>query len=67
MVSSHIYAQRADSVAQISEVQIDAYRKPTTLLAATKAVSVVSSSLLSQNGSERLLESFNQMVTQLLF
>ena len=61
MVSSHIYAQRADSVAQISEVQIDAYRKPTTLLAATKAVSVVSSSLLSQNGPERLLESFNQI------
>ena len=57
--SSALFSQVQDSAALISEVQIDAYRKPTKLLTATKSVSVVSPNFLSQNTPERLLESVN--------
>ena len=57
--SSALFSQVQDSAALISEVQIDAYRKPTKLLTATKSVSVVSPNFLSQNAPERLLESVN--------
>ena len=57
--SSALFSKVQDSAALISEVQIDAYRKPTKLLTATKSVSVVSPNFLSQNAPERLLESVN--------
>ena len=48
-------------MALISEVKIDAYKKPVSFIACTKAVSVVSENLLSQNPPDRLLESVNQI------
>nr|WP_314497803.1 TonB-dependent receptor [uncultured Chryseobacterium sp.] len=45
----------------ISEVQIDAYKKPSSFINSTKSVSVVSANLLNQNPPERMLESINQI------
>ncbi|MEN4759924.1 TonB-dependent receptor [Chryseobacterium sp. C39-AII1] len=59
--ASFIFSQERDSATLISEVKIDAYKKPTTFIASTKSVSVVSENLLNQNTPERLLESFNQI------
>lgn len=52
-------AQQADSARLISEVQIDAYRKPAKLINSTKSVSVAQQNLLNQNSADRLLESIN--------
>lgn len=54
-------AQQKDSVGLISEIRIDAYKKPTAFISSTKSVSVVSENLLTQNPPERLLESVNQV------
>ncbi|NMR34542.1 TonB-dependent receptor [Chryseobacterium aquaticum] len=59
--STIVFSQKKDSVMLISEVQIDAYKKPVSFITSTKSVSVVSQNLLSQNPPERLLESFNQI------
>lgn len=58
---SFLFAQKKDSANLISEVRIDAYKKPTAFINSTKSVSVVSENLLSQNTSERMLESINQI------
>jgi len=58
---SLIFSQQRDSVALISEVRIDAYKKPVPFMASTKSASVISENLLSQNIPERMLESFNQV------
>lgn len=55
-----IWSQQRDSAHVISEVMIDAYKKPVSYMASTTSVSVVSQNLLKQNTSERLLESINQ-------
>ncbi|TXF79577.1 TonB-dependent receptor [Chryseobacterium sp.] len=52
-------AQVKDSASLISEVSIDAYRKPAQFITSTKSVSVAGSDFLEQNASDRLLESFN--------
>lgn len=54
-------SQIQDSAALISEVQIDAYKKPTSFVSSTKSVSVISQNLLNQNTPERLLESIHQI------
>ncbi|MFL9833535.1 TonB-dependent receptor [Chryseobacterium terrae] len=56
-----LFSQKKDSVNLISEVKIDAYKKPTTFIVSTKSVSVVSENLLNQNTPERMLESINQI------
>ncbi|MEY8759591.1 TonB-dependent receptor [Chryseobacterium tongliaoense] len=45
----------------ISEVRIDAYKKPVPFITSTKSVAVVSENLLNQNTPERMLESVNQI------
>jgi iron complex outermembrane receptor protein len=59
--ASLMLAQQKDSVGLISEIRIDAYKKPTAFISSTKSVSVVSENLLTQNPPERLLESVNQV------
>ncbi|WP_294321796.1 TonB-dependent receptor [uncultured Chryseobacterium sp.] len=62
MFSASLFlAQQKDSVGLISEVRIDAYKKPTAFISSTKSVSVVSQNLLTQNPPERMLESINQV------
>lgn len=61
LCSSFFFSQEKDSVTLISEVRIDAYKKPVPFMASTKSVSVVSENLLNQNTPERMLESFNQI------
>lgn len=61
ILSFAVPAQKKDSAELISEVRIDAYKKPTSLITSTKSVSVVSENLLSQNPPERMLESINQV------
>lgn len=56
-----LYSQKRDSAALISEVRIDAYKKPTSFITSTKSVGVVSENLLNQNTPERMLESVNQI------
>lgn len=56
-----VFSQKKDSATLISEVRIDAYKKPTSFITSTKSVSVVSENLLNQNPPERLLESINQI------
>ncbi|MBK1897519.1 TonB-dependent receptor [Chryseobacterium paridis] len=58
---SFFSSQKRDSAELISEVKIDAYRKPTSYIHSTKSVSVVSQGLLNQNTPERMLESINQI------
>jgi iron complex outermembrane recepter protein len=55
------WSQHKDSAQLISEVIIDAYKKPTAFINSTKSVSVVSENLLRQNLPERMLESINQI------
>src|SRR5690606_27533145 len=57
----YTHAQQADSVKLITEVQIDAYRKPAKLITSTKSVSVAQQNILNQNSPDRLLESVNLM------
>lgn len=52
-------AQTVDSTGLISEVRIDAYRKPAKLMTANQAVAVVSAEILRQNSPDRMLESIN--------
>ncbi|AZA54615.1 TonB-dependent receptor [Chryseobacterium sp. G0201] len=59
--ASILFSQKRDSATLISEVKIDAYKKPASFISSTKSVSVVSESLLSQNTPERMLESINQI------
>jgi iron complex outermembrane receptor protein len=59
--ATFLLSQKKDSVNLISEVKIDAYKKPTTFITSTKSVSVVSENLLNQNTPERMLESINQI------
>lgn len=54
-------AQKKDSAELISEVRIDAYKKPAAFISSTKSVSVVSENLFNQNTPERMLESINQI------
>jgi iron complex outermembrane receptor protein len=58
--TAFLSAQKRDSAELISEVQIDAYKKPAVFISSTKSVSVVSQNLLNQNPPERMLESINQ-------
>lgn len=58
--AAFLLAQKKDSATLISEVRIDAYKKPTAFISSTKSVSVVSENLLNQNTPERMLESINQ-------
>ncbi|WP_162088722.1 TonB-dependent receptor [Chryseobacterium aquaeductus] len=58
--TSVLFSQKKDSATLISEVRIDAYKKPTSFITSTKSVSVVSQDLLNLNTPERLLESINQ-------
>jgi len=59
--AAFLLAQKKDSATLISEVRIDAYKKPTAFINSTKSVSVVSENLLNQNTPERMLESINQI------
>ncbi|MCX8532860.1 TonB-dependent receptor [Chryseobacterium luquanense] len=59
--ASFLFSQKRDTATLISEVKIDAYKKPTTFISSTKSVSVISKNLLNQNTSERMLESINQI------
>lgn len=59
--ASFLFSQKKDSATLISEVRIDAYKKPTAFINSTKSVSVISENLLNQNTPERMLESFNQI------
>lgn len=61
LCSAFFFSQEKDSATLISEVRIDAYKKPVPFMASTKSVSVVSENLLNQNTPERMLESFNQI------
>ncbi|SDG47167.1 TonB-dependent receptor [Epilithonimonas hungarica] len=55
------FSQQKDSTNLISEVHIDAYKKPSDFISSTKSVGIVSKDLLLQNLPERLLESVNQI------
>ncbi|KQS92981.1 TonB-dependent receptor [Chryseobacterium sp. Leaf394] len=59
--ASFLLSQKRDSANLISEVKIDAYKKPTAFINSTKSVSVISENLLNQNTPERMLESINQI------
>ncbi|MGD1319807.1 TonB-dependent receptor [Chryseobacterium sp. 2R14A] len=59
--AAFLSAQKKDSATLISEVRIDAYKKPTAFINSTKSVSVISENLLNQNTPERMLESINQI------
>ena len=55
------WSQQKDSTQLISEVHIDAYKKPSDFISSTKSVGIISKDLLQQNVPERLLESVNQI------
>ncbi|MCT2563726.1 TonB-dependent receptor [Chryseobacterium herbae] len=55
-----LFSQKEDSATLVSEVKIDAYKKPSGFMSSTKSVSVVSENVLHQNTPERMLESINQ-------
>ncbi len=55
-----IWAQEQDSATLISEILLEAYKKPTSYLGSTKSVSVISVNLLRLNTPERMLEAINQ-------
>lgn len=61
LLSPFFLSQENDSTTLISEVKVDAYKKPVHFMASTKSVSVVSKNLLNQNTPERMLESVNQI------
>lgn len=52
-------SQKKDSITLISDIQIDAYKKPTFFMVSTQSVSVISKNILNQNTPERMLESVN--------
>ncbi|WP_312766233.1 TonB-dependent receptor plug domain-containing protein [Epilithonimonas sp.] len=54
-------SQQKDSTQLISEVHIDAYKKPGDFISSTKSVGIISKDLLQQSVPERLLESVNQI------
>ena len=54
------WAQERDSATLISEIRLEAYKKPTSYLGSTKSVSVISENLLRLNTPERMLEAINQ-------
>ncbi len=56
-----VWSQQKDSTQLISEVHIDAYKKPSDFISSTKSVGIISKDLLQQNVPERLLESVNQI------
>lgn len=56
----NVFAQKQDSAVLISEVKIEAYKKPTSFLSSTKSVGVIAANLLESNTAERFLESINQ-------
>lgn len=56
-----VFSQDRDSAILISEIRLDAYKKPVPFMASTKSAAVVSGTMLQQNTPERLLESFNQI------
>ena len=58
---SFFFSQKKDTAVLISEVKIDAYKKPALFMNSTKSVAVVSENLLEQNPPERLLEAVNQI------
>ncbi|MEI3789842.1 MULTISPECIES: TonB-dependent receptor [unclassified Chryseobacterium] len=58
---SFFFSQKKDTAVLISEVKIDAYKKPVLFMTSTKSVAVVSENLLEQNPPERLLEAVNQI------
>lgn len=60
ITSFSVFAQEQDSAALISEVKIEAYKKPSSYIGSTKSVSVISDHLLRLNNPERLLEAINQ-------
>lgn len=59
LFAMYTHAQKVDSSGLISEVQIDAYRKPAKFITSTKSVAVAQQNLLNQNSADRLLESIN--------
>ncbi|MDR2238750.1 MAG: TonB-dependent receptor [Chryseobacterium sp.] len=58
---SMLYAQEKDTISLISEVRIDAYKKPVPFMASTKSVAVLSGNLMKQATPERMLEAINQI------
>lgn len=60
ITSFSVFAQEQDSATLISEVKIEAYKKPSSYIGSTKSVSVISDHLLRLNNPERLLEAINQ-------
>lgn len=60
ITSFSVFAQEQDSATLISEVTIEAYKKPSSYIGSTKSVSVISDHLLRLNNPERLLEAINQ-------
>ena len=56
-----VWSQQKDSIQLISEVHIDAYKKPSDFISSTKSVGIISKDLLQQNVPDRLLESVNQI------
>lgn len=61
LTMSFFFSQKKDTAVLISEVRIDAYKKPAPFMASTKSVAVVSENLLGLNPPERLLEAVNQI------
>ncbi|MBP3840434.1 MAG: TonB-dependent receptor, partial [Chryseobacterium sp.] len=59
LVSVLAFCQQQDSASLITEVQIDAFKKPGKLITSTKSVSFSGSNFLAQNAPDRLLESLN--------
>lgn len=59
--TSLLFSQEKDSIQLISEVTVDAYKKPTEFMTSTKSVGIISGNLMNQNPPERLLESINQV------
>ena len=59
LASVVVFCQQQDSASLISEVQIDAFKKPGKLITSTKSVSLSGSNFLGQNAPDRLLESVN--------
>lgn len=60
ITSFSVFAQEQNSATLISEVKIEAYKKPSSYIGSTKSVSVISDHLLRLNNPERLLEAINQ-------
>ncbi|UWX60964.1 TonB-dependent receptor [Chryseobacterium oranimense] len=61
LTAPFFFSQKKDTAVLLSEVKIDAYKKPASFMASTKSVAVVSENLLEMNPPERLLEAVNQI------